>query len=578
MWKRMVRKYNGLTYRKRYKCPKCNNYTLHIEHDEYAECKECMHVSDININDIIEKNDYQGYYTSEDLEELFDSIEEKANREIENLMLENGKMSKIGIFSEEEYKRIIKQLLISVEFDDLLDDTTIKYFRRHPERELRNNSGINDMEYWFNLLEDAHFFANKSLLGVIFYEFGTFKGSEHLKVNEKSPVFSGNFFITNSVFLCMSAWERVINLLSMLFNVSYDEVKPQNNTFKELYDKLKKIEEFKANDIYIIINDLKRKSTFSRLEKIRKECTHDISSYWRMIYKLSKEKRDYKKFNFDLELKPITADIILHVEAIYKVLRTTIMIMEDKAKSNNCNIKVPNIMKEFDIEGIDRTIPIINSQVKIYPNEIQNLSESYIAIIRNLGDIFSRHENEERLNKSIDQLSPKHVNKILYVDTVFRMKEVTKCLSDIVNCRTKSIYNIYPFSETILNEEYFIYAAVFKIYACYDKIGKVIKNILHLKTKGNCTYFDVIVKNIAENNFISESEITKSVINLLETDCFKDLCQLRNRMFHYFRLGAIYGDDGLAIFNERLIKLIYDNAKVLEPLLLAIDSFFRPKI
>lgn len=250
MWKRSLRKYNRITYRKRFLCPICDQYTLHIEHDAYAECEECGNLHQCDIDLLVKENNFQGYYTLDDLNELFINIDSEANKQLKSTLLRNVNLMPAQVFNVKERNEIIDLFLISTKFDELLDDASIQYFRIHPDRESGINTSINDNEYWFNLIEDAHFFANNVLLGIIFYEYGTVKGTEYLKLRKLSPVFSGNFFITNCVFSCTSAWERVINILCLLFNVAYDTI-PKNNTFDKLYNKLKKVPEFKNSNMYL---------------------------------------------------------------------------------------------------------------------------------------------------------------------------------------------------------------------------------------------------------------------------------------------------------------------------------------
>lgn len=58
MWQQNLRQYNRMTYRKKFLCPNCNEYTLHIELDRYAECEECGPILECNINSIIKQKLY----------------------------------------------------------------------------------------------------------------------------------------------------------------------------------------------------------------------------------------------------------------------------------------------------------------------------------------------------------------------------------------------------------------------------------------------------------------------------------------------------------------------------------------
>lgn len=79
----MFRNNDEDVYLRRYRCPKCNTYSLRIEHDGYAECEEeeCVYDGE-EVLGIIENNDFEGYFTEEEIEENFIDI----NDEVENII------------------------------------------------------------------------------------------------------------------------------------------------------------------------------------------------------------------------------------------------------------------------------------------------------------------------------------------------------------------------------------------------------------------------------------------------------------------------------------------------------------
>lgn len=305
--------------------------------------------------------------------------------------------------------------------------------------------------------------------------------------------------------------------------------------------------------------------------EIRQENTHDVSRHWRISNKINTDKRKDPYYNFDLELKIIIPDLIKNITSIYEILET-VLIKNKELINNNINILVPTIMKNFDINSLDNVIQTINRQSQITIDNIENLNFDYIELIQNLdSNLFTDTEFHLIHTTDISNLPHKITSKMLYSDTVFRMKESIKCLTSIANCNNNTLYRDYPFDKDILNEQYFTYAAIFRIYGCYDKIGRIIKDMLKLQTKSKYVYFEDIVNIIFTSNLKHNSSIVNCIKNIYVNTYFKELCKLRNRLFHYIRLGVLYGKDGMDIFDNRLVKLVFENANLIKLLLKEIE-------
>ena len=299
MWKKDLReKYERITYRKRYKCGSCDEYSLHIEHDSFAECETGYHdiISEQRIFKIVKQDDFDGFYTLDELKESFFQVDDKANE----IMMILRKMNKQDtIYSKKQVENINIFFEKSWNIDELLDDYSIKYFREFPERENRDNvSELNNQEYVLSLIEDAHFFANKSANELVLFEYG-------IKNDKDRITYSGRFFINNSIFHVVASWERIINILAILYNIPYDKRKMKNNSFTKLHEKLRKNEKFKETNICKIIDKLKSDGIFGKVDNARKSNDHDISEHLALIDKIDKEKLKDSNYIFDLELIPI---------------------------------------------------------------------------------------------------------------------------------------------------------------------------------------------------------------------------------------------------------------------------------
>lgn len=155
----MFRTKNSLEYRKRFLCPKCNQYSLHIIHDSACECEDDCYVGDVDITKIFMKNDYDGYYTSQDLEEYFYNIDDKCN----SILKDISPSRKYNILSNHQVKSIDELFQKTIEIDEAIDDLLANYFNIQASNEIKEKS---KMSYFVNLLEDTHFFVNLRLIAM----------------------------------------------------------------------------------------------------------------------------------------------------------------------------------------------------------------------------------------------------------------------------------------------------------------------------------------------------------------------------------------------------------------------------
>ncbi|MGI6450466.1 MAG: hypothetical protein ACOX3R_09255 [Desulfitobacteriia bacterium] len=57
---------------RRYRCPVCGKYSLHIKHESFAECENGCFISDSELLDnLIDSQDYQGVFQEDELKYNF---------------------------------------------------------------------------------------------------------------------------------------------------------------------------------------------------------------------------------------------------------------------------------------------------------------------------------------------------------------------------------------------------------------------------------------------------------------------------------------------------------------------------
>lgn len=57
---------------RRYRCPECGEFTLHIKHEGFAECENGCFINDpAAIDKVIEDKDFEGTFTEDELKYNF---------------------------------------------------------------------------------------------------------------------------------------------------------------------------------------------------------------------------------------------------------------------------------------------------------------------------------------------------------------------------------------------------------------------------------------------------------------------------------------------------------------------------
>ncbi|NLI92708.1 MAG: hypothetical protein GX434_11030 [Peptococcaceae bacterium] len=57
---------------RRYRCPQCGNYSLHIKYESFAECEEGCFITDSAVIDkLIDDKSYEGIFQEEELKYNF---------------------------------------------------------------------------------------------------------------------------------------------------------------------------------------------------------------------------------------------------------------------------------------------------------------------------------------------------------------------------------------------------------------------------------------------------------------------------------------------------------------------------
>jgi hypothetical protein len=549
MWQKMFRdKYPSKTYRKRYKCPECQDYTLHIEHDSFAECEEgCEFISsELLIFEIFEEDDFSGYYITEEIKEAYIDIEENV-QDILNSVRKGAKYK--SIYSPKQIDRMNKSFEKSVGIDELLTDFDIKYFRKYPKRKTQIESlGLNDIEILLDLIEDTHFFINKTLNELVLFEFAVDRFDDR-------RTHSGWFFLYNSKLHTIGAWERVINVLAILFGVEYDNDNMRENSFWGLHSKLKRNEEFKGTNAFKLLNNLRGSQFFKKVAESRQRNDHDISEHVSLVLSVAANKPYDPNYNFALELIPDCDDILKNAETLLSVLEESITMFE-KVVLNDNQIVINDCLKQNYFSDLNKI-----------RNDIDELKPiSFDVGFKNFYDevstLIERIEVQRwRFDSSKTQHKFDYFREIYqyHTDIIFRLHEISRCFFDYGRCLNGSIVNDYPFPDFIINKEYFVYAAIYRTYSCLDKMGKSISKLFGIVHNKDHYYFEDLITNSQSKEKLKNTTLFEMINNLFANNNFKVLSEYRNNIFHNMRPGTIYGTDLADAHEQIMIYSIYRN-------------------
>lgn len=170
MWRKKMRLHQSLIYRKKFRCPICKGYCLHIIHDFACECENECDVDNydkLEIECIISKNNFEGYYTLQDIDDLFYAIDNN----LVNKMFEKITDDPLLKGMSNKQKSEIESLLTkTIDIDSQLDDVTVKYMNRYNVKE---GDELTSFSYVINLVEDIHHFLNLAWNDVCLFYYGS---------------------------------------------------------------------------------------------------------------------------------------------------------------------------------------------------------------------------------------------------------------------------------------------------------------------------------------------------------------------------------------------------------------------
>lgn len=521
MWKKIFRRNSSLLYRKKFKCPECGGYSLYIIHDKACECENGCDTDDLNIQEIIDADKFSGYYSSKEIEESFYIDDEALNKIFKSVTIDNT----LHLLTANEKLKIQTFLETTSKLDDRLDDVVIDYMNINGLREMPD---LNPFGYIINLIEDIHFYTNLCCKDVVLFNFGIEFASKHF--------YSGRFFYNNAVEHLFQANERIYVILGILYGYHFDSELATNKTFK-IEKFLKKNDIYKNSQFKSTFERLKSNNFYNELKEIRDSNTHDVS-YFTKIIKDDVEangdnrtefwNRDGNEVDKDIYL-PKIKNIIFCLNEFYSLIDQILIHL----KSNTSIYNIP----EF---------PMYNKYL--------NFDDSIVF------DKYGPSDFEELNKFNIELFSVLPIRKDQRIgDVFFRMGEVIHCIGDIYNISANLFYSAWRYQGLeltgLIDEQYLLYSALLRVYSCYDKLTRYIAQID--SKYSSVDYFEKFSK--VEGNGI----LLNRVREILNSENYKLLFQLRNDIYHNLRAGCLYGKPGLDYYNMVVFKVVFENTKLI---------------
>lgn len=532
MWKKMFRSRSSLSYRKKYKCPECNNYSLYIIHDEACECmNDCCCNDNIDIFKTMKENDFCGYYTSQELKDSFYINDEECNKIFKNITINNT----LNLLSVNEKQKVESFFETTSKIDERLDDIVVDYLNFS---NLKETQKLTPFGYIINMIEDIHFYINLCCKDIVLFNYGVEYASRNF--------YSGRFFYNNAVEHLFQANERSYVLLGILYGFNFNTDLSTNKTYK-IEKFLKKDVNYKNSQFKSIFEKLKSNNFYKELRDIRDYNTHDLS-YLTKVIKDDIEKsgnknlefwnRDGNEVDIDLYLPKIKG-IIFCLNEFYNLLDMVLQHL----KGNKCI---------YNINGF----PMINKYLNFNDNIAFNIYETK--------DFEELHKH----NMELFQRLPDYKSQLI-VDIVFRMNEVIHCVADIYNISGENFYSFWRSNGIdlygLIDIQYLLYSALLRLYSCYDKLARYISNI-----DSKCSEIEYF-ENFA--NIVENGRIINKIRKILDDDNYKLLFQLRNDIYHNLRAGCLYGEKGFEYYNLVLFQIVFENVIIITDFI----NFINPK-
>ena len=401
-----------------------------------------------------------------------------------------------------------------------------------------NYYGLNEIKvyqpynYLITLVEDMHYYMNLACKDLFLFDLSVSEVLPH-----KEYMYSGRFFGNNAIDHTFQANERMYVILGILCDYNFDNDFSKNTTWNISKG-------IKKNNIFITvfkktIEQLKGNDFYGKLKEIRDCNEHDMSYFYneRISNKISDLDGNEADKQFYL---PIVENILFCLDKMFEILEQILKNIDDESLYK---------MKSFPM-------------FEVYKNEkIKEVSKQY--------DI-KYYDVLESYNQKIDKNIAGFWGNMIIADVYFRLDEVLHCVRDIYNYYNDSCEISGINFENFIGIDYIIYSSITRLYSCYDKIARYLRDMY--KGYNKIQYFEDFRK------YDIRKEVQTKINVVLNSVYYKELQNMRNRIYHNLRAGVIFGEDAQKYYLNYLTQLVLENERLLFELLNGIKPAHKDKI
>lgn len=454
----------------------------------------------------------------------------------------------------EVIKRIInKNSKINSELDKTVENESLI----NHKQPTKFNDSVYLREYMFSLLEEVHQLTYHAAFEILLYieNFG----------NSDETFFSDRYFLTNSVIKTVGAWEKLLIFYSHYFEV---EIQPINklNTFKDMKKKLGKTA-FKQTDTFNQLSILMSNGTFKAIDEARKYNDHNIS------YHLDKNLRG---------MLNIAKAVVQNVNVLYLSIEEAIELYKIKSRIVERNFTknyIPNFKLDFNKNNDKifrkKASKIDSRKIEIDVININRISISYIV---------SMEARILDMKNWETQYSNPPLQKIYYhlFDIVMRLHEAARSLGYALNMYSDSIKLGYenPENHEIvfpgMNYSYFVKSALIRVYASYDKLGIVFRELFEIEGTGPNASLEKTIAylyNRKDENlfFINSLPPTRLISSILSKPEYKKIYNNRQDFFHNLVKSNFIPTPYGTVIDFESINALVANGKMIYEVIDSID-------
>lgn len=489
----MVEKINPMTYRKKFACPVCSEYTLFITNrfyirKHYAECSNSCEVLDEEVSDILEKNQFNGFFKTSDIESGFYYFE--ILNELKPKIID----TRLDRFSNKQKEKIDNMAQIDFGYNNQLDDLVIEYMEANKLDDI--DKSPSSFSYIMSLVEEIGSIRSQIVKNLFMIKF--------VEENNNRP-FTFRFFMCNNFDYLVQIDDKMIVLLGIFSEYHFDE-ELINNKSNRILKHIKRNKD-SCNELYLAFQEYHSDGFFNSKRKVRNSNTHGQSelNQWIKGNPQKASELDYNSLLIDQE-----------------------MYRNDISKIITLLTKV----QKFEEHLLTFIMTILKNIPEMKKTPMQEEQEEKFFDFPKTDKVYNSEKVEKKKEKIFYEISKK--NNPILTDVFFRIDEVSRLITTIYFLEDQ-FFRKFPNEQIndLIDEEELLYSTVNRLFSCYDKMANYIsKNFI---TEGEVKYFEDF-----NNSSIVSKNINQLVKNIIVDPNYKYINKVRNHGVHNVRWGKIY--------------------------------------